>query len=87
MSVRRKRDAELSTDHPLVSEDIEKEWSLFRSAIIASVVECCGQKRLRVAEDSEKRTLWWNQDVKEAIRAKKDAFKASSVGDGDGKKN
>ena len=25
---------------------------------------------------SEKRTPWWNQDVKEAIRAKKDAYKA-----------
>ena len=25
---------------------------------------------------SEKRTLWWNQDAEEAIRAKKDAFKS-----------
>jgi len=63
------------------SEDIEMEWSLFRSAIIASTVKCCGQKRLRVVKDSEKRTLKKLkkdviQDVKEAIRAKKDAFKA-----------
>ena len=28
-----------------------------------------------MASDSEKRTPWWNQEVKEAIRAKKDAFK------------
>ena len=61
---------------PDVSEDIEMEWSLFKSAITASAVESCGRKRLRVAADSEKRTPWWNQDVKEAIRAKKDAFKA-----------
>jgi len=27
-------------------------------------------------EDSEKRTPWWNQDVKEAIRAKKNSFNA-----------
>jgi len=60
---------------PDESEDIEMEWSLFRSVITASAVECCGQKRLRVAGDSEKRTPWWNQHVKEAIRAKKDAFK------------
>jgi len=26
---------------PDESKDIEKEWSLFRSAIIASAVECC----------------------------------------------
>ena len=28
-----------------------------------------------MAVSSEKRTPWWNQEVKEAIRAKKDAFK------------
>ena len=61
---------------PDVSEDIEKEWLLFRSAIISSAAESCGRKRLRMAGDSEKRTPWWNQGVKEAIRAKKDAFKA-----------
>ena len=61
---------------PLVSEDIDREWLLFRSAIISSAAESCGRKRLRVARDSEKRTPWWNQEVKEAIRAKIDAFKA-----------
>ena len=61
---------------PNVSEDIEKEWLLFNSAIISSAAESCGQKRLRVAGNSEKRTPWWNQEVKEAIRAKKDTFKA-----------
>ena len=60
---------------PDVSEDIEKEWLLFRSAIISSAAESCGRKRLRMAGDSEKRTPRWNQDVKEAIRVKKDAFK------------
>ena len=49
---------------------------LFRSAIISSAAESCGRKRLRVAGDSEKRTPWWNQEVKEAIRAQKEAFKA-----------
>ena len=29
-----------------------------------------------MAAGTEKRVLWWNQDVEEAIRAKKDAFKA-----------
>ena len=61
---------------PEVSEDIEVEWSLFQTAIVSSAVESCGQKWLRMAAGSEKRTPWWNQDVKEAIRAKKDAFKA-----------
>ena len=42
---------------PDVSEDIEKEWLLFRSAIISSPAESCGRKRLRVAGDSEKKHL------------------------------
>ena len=61
---------------PNVSKDIKKEWLLFRSSIISSASESCGQKRLIVTGDSEKRTPWWNQEVKEAIRATKDAFKA-----------
>ena len=52
------------------------EWSLFRTAIISLAVKSCGRKRLRMAGGSEEKTSWWNQDVKEAIRAKKDAFKA-----------
>ena len=43
---------------PGVFEDIEKEWLLFRSAIILSAAESCWQKRLRVAGNSEKRTPW-----------------------------
>ena len=59
-----------------VSEDIEKKWLLFRSAIISLAAKSCGRKRLRVAGDSKKITTWWNQEVKEAIRVTKDAFKA-----------
>ena len=39
---------------PDVSGDIEKEWLLFKSAIISSAAESCWQKRLRLAGDSEK---------------------------------
>ena len=59
-----------------VSEDIEMEWLLFRTAMILSAVESCGRKRHRMAAVSEKRTVWWNQDDKEVIQAKKNAFKA-----------
>ena len=60
----------------VVSEDIEKKWMLFRTAIISSAVKSCRQKRIKIAAGCEKRTSWWTQDVKEANRAKKDAFKA-----------
>ena len=43
---------------PDVSEDIEKKWLLFKSAIISSAAESCGRKRLRVVGNSEKRTPW-----------------------------
>ena len=59
-----------------LSENIEMEWWLFQTAMISSAVKSCGRKRLRMAAGSEKRTPWWKQDVKEAIRAKKDAIKA-----------
>ena len=52
------------------SEKIEKERLLFRSASISSTAKCCGRKRFSVAVDSEKKTLWGNQEVKEAIGAK-----------------
>ena len=61
---------------PGASEDIKKEWLLFKLAIISSAAESCGRKRLKLTGDGEKRTPCWNQEVKEAIRAKKDAFKA-----------
>ena len=61
---------------PTSTEDIETEWCLFRTAVITSATNCCGRKRVGGTKSSEKRTLWWNQEVKEAIRAKKVAYKA-----------
>ena len=49
---------------------------MFRTAAITSAVNCCGRKRVGETKNSEKRTHWWNQEVKEAIRAKKVAYKA-----------
>ena len=63
-------------DFPTSTEDIETEWCLFRTAIITSATNCCGLKRVGETKSSEKRTPWWNPKVKEAIRAKKVAYKA-----------
>ena len=56
---------------PTFTKDIETEWCLFRTAVITSATNCCGRKRVGGTKSSEKRTPWWNQEVKEAIRAKK----------------
>ena len=62
---------------PTSTEDIETEWCLFRTAVITSATNCCGRKRDGGTKSSEKKkTLWWNQEVKEAICAKKVAYKA-----------
>ena len=61
---------------PTSTEDIKTEWCLFRTAVITSATNCCGRKRVEGTKNREKRTLWWNQEVKEAIRAKKVAYKA-----------
>ena len=53
------------------TEDIETEWCLFRTAVITSATNCCRCKRVEGAKSSEKRTLWWNQEVKQAIHRKK----------------
>ena len=48
---------------------------MLRTAVITSVTYCCGRKRVAGTKSSEKRTPCWNQEVKEAIRAKKVAYK------------
>ena len=49
---------------------------MFRTAVITSATNCCGRKRVGGTKSNEKRTPWWNQEVKKAIRAKKVAYKA-----------
>ena len=56
---------------PASTEDIETEWCLFRTAAITSATSCCERKRIEGTKSSKKRTPWWNQEVKEAICAKK----------------
>ena len=58
---------------PDYTEDVEIEWDLFKSAVIASAPGSCGCKCVGSQMDSEKRTTWWNQEV---IHAKKTAFRA-----------
>jgi len=42
----------------------------------SSAVECCGQKRLRVVGDREKRTPWGTRMLKKLFEQIKAAFKA-----------
>ena len=61
---------------PDYTEDVNTELYLFKSAVISSAAVSSGCKHVGGQMGSEKRTSWWNQEVKEAIHAKKTAFKA-----------
>ena len=69
-----------SIQMPLMQENCKSSFflillryfTLFRLSLLLSSVKLSS----RVPGDGEKRTPWWNQEVKEAIRVKKDAFKA-----------
>ena len=65
-----------SREIPEMPADIKTEWGLFKAAVTASALSCCGRKRLGVAMGREKRTPWWSQEVQEAVRAKKEAYLA-----------
>ena len=40
---------------------------MFRTALITSTTNCCGRKRVGGTKTSEKRTPWWNQEVKKKL--------------------
>ena len=60
---------------PDFTKDVETEWDLFKSIVTTSGAASCDCKRVGGQKSSEKITAWWNQKVKEAIRAKKTAFR------------
>ena len=54
---------------------IETEWWLFRTAILAAATETCGVKRIG-PPIGQKRTPWWNDEVRAVVAEKKAAHKA-----------
>ena len=56
----------------MVSADSPNLWKCFREGVLKACDEVCGKKKGRRDRGD---TLWWNEDVKEAIARKKDADK------------
>ena len=63
--------ASLFKELPAFTKDIETEWNLFRTAVITSATSCCGRKRVGGTKNSEKRTPWYNLEVKKLFVRKK----------------
>ena len=52
-------------------ESIEEVWAGFKEGILSTAVEVCG---VRHSKWQRKRTRWWNEVVKEAVKKKKVAY-------------
>ena len=61
---------------PGVEEDIESEWALFRSAIVEAAVASCGRKVAGASRGGNPRTRWWTPGVRDAVKLKKEAYRA-----------
>jgi len=49
---------------------------MFRASIVEAAARSCGQKAVGVCHGGNPRTRWWTPAVKEAVRLKKEAFRA-----------
>ena len=56
--------------------DMESEWAMFRASIAEAAARSCGQKAVGACRGGNQRTRWWTPAVKEAVRLKKEAFRA-----------
>uniref|UniRef100_A0AAV2JNG5 Reverse transcriptase domain-containing protein n=1 Tax=Knipowitschia caucasica TaxID=637954 RepID=A0AAV2JNG5_KNICA len=89
-----KRGAELSTDHHLVVSwirwqgrrpvpaeegDIESEWTMFSSSIANAAARSCGRKVSGAGPGGNPRTRWWTPAVRDAVRLKKESYRAMMV--------
>ena len=51
----------------------EESWKLFKKVVMRAAEEICGTTK--GGKHLERETLWWNEEVQESMRRKKDAFK------------
>lgn len=53
------------------SVDIEREWTGYKNAILSAAEECLGRSG---CGGSNKKTKWWNEEIKAAVAEKKKAY-------------
>ena len=56
--------------------DIESEWTMFRSSIVEAAYLSCGRKVVGACRGGNPRTRWWTPPVRDAVRLKKEAYRA-----------
>ncbi|TWW74429.1 hypothetical protein D4764_14G0004320 [Takifugu flavidus] len=66
-----------SFDHiPGEAGDIESEWTMFRASIVEAADRCCGHKVVGACRGGNARTHWWTPVVRDAVRLKKESYRA-----------
>ncbi|KAK7925178.1 hypothetical protein WMY93_007488 [Mugilogobius chulae] len=56
--------------------DIESEWTMFSASIVNAAAHSCGHKVSGACPGGNPRTRWWTQEVRDAVRLKKECYKA-----------
>ena len=57
--------SEIYTNYAIIrreGESVEKTWTEFKECILSVAVKVCGMRRRK---NQQKRTCWWNNEVKE----------------------
>ena len=64
-------------DHvPGEAGDIESEWAMFRASIVEAADRSCGRKVVGACRGGNPRTRWWTPAVGDAVKLKKESYKA-----------
>ena len=61
---------------PEEAGDIESEWAMFRASIVEAANRCCGRKVAGACRGGNPRTCWWTPAVRDAVKLKKEYYKA-----------
>ncbi|KAK3528006.1 hypothetical protein QTP86_013119 [Hemibagrus guttatus] len=56
--------------------DIESEWTMFSSSIVDAAIQSCGRKVSGAGRGSNPRTQWWTLEVRDAVKLKKESYRA-----------
>ncbi|KAK3515853.1 hypothetical protein QTP70_034764, partial [Hemibagrus guttatus] len=56
--------------------DIESEWTMFSSSIVDAAIRSCGRKVSGAGRGSNPRTQWWTLEVRDAVKLKKESYRA-----------
>ncbi|KAK3540900.1 hypothetical protein QTP86_004165 [Hemibagrus guttatus] len=56
--------------------DIESEWTMFSTSIVDAAIRSCGRKVSGAGRGGNPRTQWWTLEVKDAVKLKKESYRA-----------